>query len=147
MRDEKIQIRTATEALNEKKNKLKLSTGYEDLNDLTGGIEEGAFNLFYGDQEILSDLAYRLLVNCIIPKEKGGFEAKGLYFNNTNYYTGKTILNPSKISRLAKHIRVDPWLVFDKWLAFVQTHLLRFSLEFINIFIFAVHWIVNGIKR
>jgi hypothetical protein len=114
MRDEKIQIRTAAEALNEEKNKIKLSTGYEDLNDLIGGIEEGAFNLFYGDQEILSDLVYRLLVNCIAPKENGGFEAKGLYFNNTNYYTGKTILNPSKISGLAKHIGVDPWLVFDR---------------------------------
>lgn len=108
LKHEQILMKTAAEVLDEEKSRLRLTTGSGDLDSFIGGIEEGLFYLFYGEQEILDSLIHRLLVNCVLQQEKGGFEAKGIYFNNTNYYTGKTILNPSELGGLAKHIGVDP---------------------------------------
>jgi RecA/RadA recombinase len=105
-------MKTAAEALEEEREKLRLTTGSSDLDSLIGGIEEGLFYLFYGEQEILDALIHRLIVNCVLPKNKGGFEAKGIYFNNTDYYTGKTILNPSELGELAKHVGIEPGIVF-----------------------------------
>lgn len=107
-----IVMKTAAEALEEEREKLRLTTGSSDLDSLIGGIEEGSFYLFYGEQEILDALIHRLIVNCVLPKDKGGFEAKGIYFNNTDYYTGKTILNPSELGEIAKHVGIEPRIVF-----------------------------------
>jgi len=111
-KDSQIVMKTAAEALEEGKNKLRLTTGSSDLDSLIGGIEEGLFYLFYGEQEILDAFIHRLIVNCVSPKDRGGFEAKGIYFNNTDYYTGKTILNPSELGGLAKHLGIEPKIVF-----------------------------------
>jgi len=105
-------MKTAAEALEEEREKLRLTTGSGDLDSLIGGIEEGLFYLFYGEQEILDALIHRLIVNCVLPKDRGGFEAKGIYFNNTDYYTGKTTLNPSELGELAKHVGIEPRIVF-----------------------------------
>ncbi|MCP8308408.1 MAG: hypothetical protein H3Z54_06900 [archaeon] len=107
-----IIMKTAAEALEEEREKLRLTTGSGDLDSLIGGIEEGLFYLFYGEQEILDALIHRLIVNCVLPKDRGGFEAKGIYFNNTDYYTGKTTLNPSELGELAKHVGIEPRIVF-----------------------------------
>lgn len=109
-----IVMKTAAEALEEERSKLKMTTGNGDLDSLIGGIEEGLFYLFYGEQEILDGLIHRLIVNCVVPREQGGFQAKGVYFNNTDYYSGKTILDPSELGGLAKHVGIDPNLVFSK---------------------------------
>jgi RecA/RadA recombinase len=108
-----IEIKTAFEGLEEEQSRLKMTTGNSDLDSLVGGIEEGLFYLFYGEQEVLDTLIHKLIVNCIQPNDKGGFQAKGIYFNNTNYYTGKTILDPSAIGELAKHLGIDPDTVFS----------------------------------
>ncbi len=110
--DSKIVMKTAAEGLDEERNKIKLTTGSGDLDGLVGGIEEGLFYLFYGEQEILDALIHRLIVNSILSREKGGFEARCIYFNNTNYYTGRTILNPSEIGGLAKRVGIDPEMMF-----------------------------------
>lgn len=105
-------MKTAAEALDDIRNRLRLTTGSSDLDSLIGGIEEGLFYLFYGEQEILDALIHRLIVNCVLPKNRGGFEAKSIYFNNTDYYTGKTVLNPSELGGLAKQLSIESRIVF-----------------------------------
>lgn len=105
-------VQTALEDFNEQSKRLKLTTGCGDLDSLIGGIEAGSFYMFYGEPEILDLIIHRLLVNCVMPAEKGGLEAKAVYFNNTDYYVGKTIIDPSKLGILAKRVGIDPAIVF-----------------------------------
>ncbi len=105
-------IQTALEDFNEHSKRLKLTTGSGDLDSLIGGIEKGSFYLFYGEPEILDLIIHRLLVNCVMSAERGGLDAKAIYFNNTDYYVGKTIIDPSKLGMLAKRAGIDPALVF-----------------------------------
>jgi len=105
-----VEMRRAAEALYEEK--LKMSTGNPDLDSLIGGVEEGLFYLFYGEQQILDTLIHRLIVNCVLPRDRGGFQAKGVYFNNTDYNTGKTILDPTLLGGLAKRVGLEPKDVF-----------------------------------
>ncbi|MGD0330410.1 MAG: hypothetical protein ABSB40_08205 [Nitrososphaeria archaeon] len=105
-------IQTTLEDFDEQRKRLKLTTGSGDLDSLIGGIEGGSFYLFYGEPEILDLLIHRLLVNCVMPAEKGGLDAKAVYFNNTDYYVGKTLIDPSRLGMLAKHVGIDPSLVF-----------------------------------
>ncbi|MEM2883779.1 MAG: hypothetical protein QXJ86_05840 [Nitrososphaerales archaeon] len=108
-----IVLKSAFEALEEEKSRLKMVIGDNDLDSLIGGVAEGFFYLFYGEQEVLERIIYKVLIGCVLPKEKGGFQAKGIYFNNTDYYTGKTILNPSELGGLAKQVGIDPNMVFS----------------------------------
>ncbi len=105
-------IQTALEDFNEQRKRLRMTTGSGDLDSLVGGIETGSFYLFYGDPEILDLITHRLLVNCVMPVERGGLDAKAVYFNNTDYYVGKTFIDPSKLGMIAKHAGIDPSLVF-----------------------------------
>lgn len=106
-------MKTAQEGLEENARMRRLSTGNSDLDSLLGGIEEGSIYLLYGDQEVLDRIIHRLLVGCVLPREKGGFDSQGIYFNNTNYYKGKTILNPSYLGGLAKHLGIEPKIVLE----------------------------------
>jgi len=108
-----IVMKTAAEALEEERSRLKMTTGDSELDSLIGGVEEGLFYLFYGEQEVLDMLIHRLIVNCVLPRDRGGFQAKGIYFNNTDYYTGKTILDPSRVGGLAKQMGIEPDMVFS----------------------------------
>jgi hypothetical protein len=109
-----ITMQTATEALREERGKLKLTTGQSDLDSLIGGIKQGDFYLFYSnDQKVLDLLLHRILVNCILPVEQGGFDSKALYFNTCNYHREKTILNPSNLATAAKSVGIDPRTVFQ----------------------------------
>ena len=108
-----IVLKSAAEALEEEKRRLKMTTGIGDLDGLIDGVAEGLFYLFYGDQRVLDAIVYRLIVNCTLPIDRGGFQAKGVYFNNTDYYTGKTILNPSEVGCVAKQLSVDPQTVLS----------------------------------
>jgi len=108
-----IVVKSAAEALEEEKRRLRLTTGISDLDGLIDGVAEGFFYLFYGDQRAVDAVVYRLIVNCTLPLERGGFQAKSVYFNNTDYYTGKTILDPSEIGCVAKQLNVDPHTVLS----------------------------------
>ena len=104
-------IRTALEEF--RVQRLRMTTGYSDLDSLIGGIETGSFYLFYGDPEALDNIAHLLLVNCVMPAERGGFEAKALYFNSTDYYVGKTVIDPSKLGMMAKRAGIEPSTVLE----------------------------------
>jgi hypothetical protein len=109
-----ITMQTAAEALREERGKLKLTTGQGDLDSLIGGIKQGAFYLFYSNnQKVLDLLLHRVLVNCILPFEQGGFDSKALYFNTCNYHREKTLLNPSNLASAAKSAGIDPKIVFQ----------------------------------
>lgn len=106
-------MRSAHEVLKEERSKLRLTTGSRDLDALIDGVIQGQFYLFYSnDEEILDLLIHRVLVNCVLPVEKGGFDSKAFYFNTCNYHQGKTILDPSKLAMIAKCAGVDPKVVF-----------------------------------
>jgi len=107
-------MKTAAEALEEERTLLRLGTGSVDLDDLIDGIQQGQFYLLYGnDQTILDTLVHKILVNCVLPYEKRGFGVKGLYFNVCNYHQGKTILDPSQLTTIAKCAGIDPNTIFE----------------------------------
>ena len=88
-------MKTAAEALREDVARQRMTTGSGELDSLIDGIRQGQFYLFYGDdQEALNTLIHRVLINCVLPADVGGFGLKALYLNNTNYHQGKTILDP-----------------------------------------------------
>jgi len=104
-----VVFRTAAQALEEERGRLKMTTGSGDLDALIGGVELGRSYLFYGDsQEALDAIVHGVLVNSVLPADRGGFGAKALYFNNCNYHQGKTILNPSMLWELAKKAGLEP---------------------------------------
>lgn len=107
-------MKTAADALRQESSKLKLTTGSAELDSLIDGIKQGQIYLFYSnDQKALDLLIHRVLVNCVLPIENGGFNSKALYFNICNYHRGKTILNPSKLAMIAKCAGIDPSIVFQ----------------------------------
>jgi hypothetical protein len=109
-----IAMKTAFEALQEDRNRLKLTTGSGDLDSLIDGVMQGQLYLFYSnDQNLLDLLVHRVLINCVLPVEEGGFNSKALYFNVCNYHRGKTILDPSRLAMISKHAGLDPKLAFQ----------------------------------
>src|SRR5215204_7466363 len=113
-----FQMQSALEHYNEQRATLKMTTGSSDLDSLIDAIEEGLFYLFYGNNSVVLDaMAYRFLVNCVLPvKQKHGFDSMGVFFNNVNYYdySRKTSasVNPEKIGVAAKCSGIDPKIVF-----------------------------------
>jgi RecA/RadA recombinase len=105
---------TAREALEKQNSYQKISTGSPELDSLIGGISEGTSYLFYGDHDCLSSLVHQMLVNCATPMDQGGFDSKAFYFNNTNYYTARTTLSPTRLGEFSKKLCVEPSLVFQK---------------------------------
>ena len=107
-------MKTAAEALREEMGRQRLTTGSRELDGLIDGIRRGQFHLFYGDdEEALDLLVHRILVNCILPIEKGGLDAQALYLNLCNYHQGKTLLDPDRLSQLAKHVDIEPTIAFE----------------------------------
>lgn len=51
-----VVFRTAAQALEDERSRLKLTTGNGDLDTLIGGVELGRSYLFYGDSSIYSGL-------------------------------------------------------------------------------------------
>jgi len=102
-------MKNAADAFREEANRQRLTTGSRELDALIDGIRQGEFHLFYGDdEEALDLLIHRVLVNCTLPTERGGFAAKALYLNLCNYHKGKTILDRDRLSLLSKHVGVEP---------------------------------------
>lgn len=109
-----VVFRTAAQALEDERSRLKMTTGDGDLDALIGGIELGMSYLFYGNsQDALDRIIHSILVNSVLPVDEGGFGGKALYFNNCNYHQGKTILNPSLLGGIAKRAGLDPNVAFE----------------------------------
>jgi hypothetical protein len=78
---------TAFDHFNEYRNTLKMTTGSANLDSLIDSVQEGQSYLFYGSNKaILEGLVHGLLVNCVLPGEKHGFDSMALYVNNVGYY-------------------------------------------------------------
>jgi RecA/RadA recombinase len=88
----------------------RLTTGNANLDSLLGdGIEPGHFYLFYGDRKSGVDfLIHQVLVNCLLPKDKCGFDGKPVYANCGNYRKEKTLLDSHLLTFLIKAARLDP---------------------------------------
>jgi len=93
----------------------RLTTGNADLDSLLGGgIEPGQFYLFYGDKKSGVDfLIHQVLVNCLTPKKKFGFDGKAVYSNCGNYRKEKTLLDSHLLGFLSKAARLDPMKALD----------------------------------
>lgn len=106
---------TAYEHFNEYRSILKMTTGSANLDSLIDSIQEGQFYLFYGSNKVvLNGLLHGLLVNCVLPKQKHGFESMAMYINNVNYYQPdkSKVLSPEKIAIAAKCADIEPKIVF-----------------------------------
>jgi hypothetical protein len=109
-----ITMQTATEALREERSRLTLTTGQYDLDALIGGIRQGDFYLVYSNDPAILDLfLHQILVNCSLPVEQGGFNAKALYVNICNSPRGKTPLDLSTLATAAKCAGIDPRTAFQ----------------------------------
>jgi hypothetical protein len=98
---------TAFEHFNQNRNTLKMTTGSAILDSLTDSIQEGQFYLFYGSNKPLLDgLVHRLLVNCVLPKQKHGFESMAMYINNVDYYLldKSKVLSPERVVILPMYL-------------------------------------------
>src|SRR5215467_15637995 len=119
---------TAYEHYNEHRNTLKMTTGSANLDSLIDSIQEGQFYLFYGSNKpLLEGLVHGLLVNCVLPKQKHGFESMAMYINNVNYYQPdkSKVLSPEKIAIAAKCAGIEPNIVFKNLyvqIAYNQKH-------------------------
>lgn len=103
-------FKSGLEVFKEKTGMPRLTTGNADLDSLlAGGIEPGHFYLFYGDEKSGVDfLIHQILVNCLLPKEKYGFDGKAVYSNCGNYREEKTILDSNLLTFLIKAVKLDP---------------------------------------
>jgi hypothetical protein len=98
----KSSLINALTLLEEDKNAL--TTGYDDIDGLIGGLKRGQTYLFYGDTEFISELLHKLIV--VVSKN-----GKIAYMNNTDYYSEKTIVNSDKIAFYAKREDADSYHV------------------------------------
>jgi RecA/RadA recombinase len=123
-----MQMQSAFDHFNEHRNTLKMTTGSAELDSLIDSIQEGHFYLFYGkNKAILDGLVHGLLVNCVLPVRKHGFESMAIYVNNVDYYQPdkSIVLNPEKIAIAAKCAGIEPKIVFKNLfvqLAYNQQH-------------------------
>jgi hypothetical protein len=75
---------------------------------LGGGIEKGLFHLFYGDRESGVDrLIHQIIVNSLLPVEKGGWDCKAVYLNCGNYKYERTVLDIKLLTRIIRFNRLD----------------------------------------
>jgi hypothetical protein len=110
-----MQMQSAFDHFNEHRNTLKMTTGSAEIDSLIDSIQEGQFYLFYGkNKAILEGLVHGLLVNCVLPGRKHGFESMAVYFNNVDYYQPdkSVVLSPEKIAIAAKCSGIEPKIVF-----------------------------------
>jgi RecA/RadA recombinase len=124
---------TAFDHFNEYRNILKMTTGSADLDSLIDSIQEGQFYLFYGSNKLLLDgLVHGLLVNCVLPRQKYGFESIAMYLNNVDYCQPdkSKVLSPERIAITAKCAGMEPKIVFKNifvQIAYNQKHQLAIA--------------------
>lgn len=105
----------ALELLEGELNKPRLSTGVASLDELLGGgIRSGVFYLFYGSEDCLEPLLYRILVNSLLPVGMGGFGGKTVYLYCGSYRIEKNVLDTSLLTSLVKALGLDPEEALDR---------------------------------
>jgi len=106
----------ALELLRENEAKPKLTTGNVDFDSLLGGgIEQGFFYVFYGDNESDIDyVLYRILCNSLLPHDKFGFNGKAVFINCGNYRQEQMLLDLKLITNLLKANNLDPSKSLDR---------------------------------
>jgi len=98
-----------------------MTTGSTSLDSLIDSVQEGQFYLFYGsNRPLLEGLVHGLLVNCVLPRQRHGFESMAMYLNNVDYYQPdkSKVLSPERIAIAAKCAHIEPKIVFKN--VFVQ---------------------------
>lgn len=110
-----VEFKKGLKVLRDRNSISRLTTGNADLDSLLGGgIEPGKFYLFYGDSKSGVDfLIHQVLVNCLLPKERYGFDGKAVYFNCGNYREEKTLLDSHLLTFLIKAARLNPAEALD----------------------------------
>ncbi|MBS7653454.1 MAG: hypothetical protein QXF21_05055 [Thermoproteota archaeon] len=110
------EFKIVSEAFEEKLTLPRLTTGNADLDSLIGGgIEQGLFYLFYGDEESGVDLLiHQILVNSLLPREKSGLGGKSIYIYCGNYRRERTMLDTRALTYLVKAENMDPTKALDK---------------------------------
>jgi RecA/RadA recombinase len=124
---------TAFDHFNEYRNTLRMTTGSANLDSLIDSVQEGQFYLFYGsNRPLLNGLVHRFLLNCVLPRQKYGFESMAMYLNNVDYYQPdkSKVLSPERIAIAAKRAHIEPKIVFKNifvQIAFNQKHQLAIA--------------------
>ena len=111
--------KTGLEILREHQANPKLSTGNLELDSLlAGGIENGTFNLIYGDDEnVINQILYRLLCNCQLPIEKHGLNSKAVLLSCGNYDEEQAIIDLKLIISLLRSNGINPIKGFEEIIA------------------------------
>ncbi len=83
----------------------RITTGSKNLDNLIGGggVETGSITETHGAYgSSKSQLAFQLVVNVQLPKDKGGLEGKALFVDTENTF------RPERIEQIAKALGLDP---------------------------------------
>ncbi|MBO3810201.1 MAG: hypothetical protein FGF50_11510, partial [Candidatus Brockarchaeota archaeon] len=109
------EFKIVSEVFEEKMGVPRLTTGNADLDSLIGGgIEQGLFYLFYGDEESGVDLlVHQILVNSLLPTERFGLGGKCVYIYCGNYRREKIMLDARTLAYLVKAEKMDPTKALD----------------------------------
>lgn len=94
---------TADKVLERRKIVERLTTGSKELDKLIGGgVETQAITEAFGRfSSGKSQLAFQLAVNCILPKDKGGFEGGCIFVDTENTF------RPERIIQIAEEAGLD----------------------------------------
>jgi DNA repair protein RadA len=114
-----MSYRTGLEILREHQANPKLSTGNLELDSLlAGGIENGTFNVLYGDDENTVDqILYTLLCNCQLPIDKYGLNGKAVLLSCGNYHEEQALVDLKLTTSLLQANGIDPAKGLDEIIA------------------------------
>lgn len=114
-----IYYRNGLEILKEHEVNPKLSTGNLELDSLlAGGVENGTFNLFYGDDEPTVDqILYMLLCNCQLPVERYGLHGKAVLLSCGDYREEQALVDLKLATDLLRANGIDPAIGLDEIIA------------------------------
>lgn len=87
-----------------------LSTGIEGLDELLGGgVRPGLLHLLYGDRRSpVDEVLHRILVNSLLPRERGGLGGRAVYICCGNYRRERTVLRGELLARLMEGLGLNP---------------------------------------
>jgi RecA/RadA recombinase len=124
---------TAFDHFNKYRNTLRMTTRSASLDSLIDSVQEEQFYLFYGsNRPLLDGLVHGLLVNCVLPRQKYGFESMAMYLNNVDCYQPdkSKVLSPERMAIAAKCAHIEPKIVFKNifvQIAYNQKHQLAIA--------------------
>lgn len=102
-----VTFNNAFDLLQSRLERRHLLTGSPALDSLLGGIEQGSFYVFYGEDGGAPDeIIFRLIVNSLNPSFQGESN-KAFYLNCGNYKRSRTILDVDFLFRRMEEIGLD----------------------------------------